>query len=74
MLCLFSAKLSNNEKSKMANRLLSYKPNITEFYKFEKPVLPVVSEKTELLTILKWTTNGLKSILNFGTLIRIFDL
>ena len=36
----------------MANRLLSYKPNMAKFYKLKKPVLPVVSEETELLDLI----------------------
>ena len=62
--CLFTAKLSDNEKSKMANHLLSYKPNIPEFYKLKEHVLPVVSEETELLDLVSPCSFKFFTILN----------
>ena len=48
---LFSDKLSNNEKSRISSRLLTYKSEAPDSYKLEKPKFPLIEEKTELVDI-----------------------
>ena len=48
---LFSEKLSVDEKSRMASRLLTHKASIPQSYKLEKPKFPVIDESTELVDL-----------------------
>ena len=49
---LFSKKLSMEEKSRIACRLLSHQGDIPETYKLEKPKFPLIDEKTELVDLI----------------------
>ena len=52
MFSLFSEKLSTDEKSRVACKLLSMKASTPESYKLEKPRFPVITEKTELVDLI----------------------
>ena len=43
---MFSNKLTMDEKSRVASRLLTHQANIPEEYKLEKPKFPLLDEKT----------------------------
>ena len=45
---LFSNKISIDQKSRMASRMLTYKSSLPKSNKLEKPKFPKVDEKTEL--------------------------
>ena len=49
---MFSNKLSMDEKSRVASRLLTHQANIPEKYKLEKPKFPLIDEKTVLVDLL----------------------
>ena len=49
---LFSKKLSMEEKSRIACRLLTHQADIPETYKLEKPKFPLIDEKTELVDLI----------------------
>ena len=58
MFCLFSEKVSLDEKSRLAGKLLSLQSAIPESYKLEKPKFPMIDEKTKLLDLI--TPNSFK--------------
>ena len=49
---LFSTKLSNDEKSMLACKLLTLEPRKPNSYKLEKPKFPIIDEKTELVDLI----------------------
>ena len=49
---MFSNKLTMDEKSRMASRLLTHQANIPEEYKLVKPKFPLIDEKTVLVDLL----------------------
>ena len=61
---LFSSKLSKDEKSLLACKLLTLKPQKPNSYKLEKPKFPVIDEKTELVDLLTPESFKFFSILN----------
>ena len=52
MFSLVSNKVSTDEKSRMASKLLTLKSTIPSSYKLEKPKFPIVEEKTDLVDLL----------------------
>ena len=52
MFSLFSNKVSTDEKSRMASKLLTLKSSISTSYKLEKPKFPLIEEKTELVDLI----------------------
>ena len=48
---LFSDSVSQDEKSRISSRLLTFKPDAPESYKLEKPKFPTINENTELVDL-----------------------
>ena len=52
MFSLFSEKISNDEKSRLASRLLTQEINIPKSEKLEKPKFPLIDQTTELVDLI----------------------
>ena len=49
---LFSSKVSLEEKSRIASRLLTFQTQAPQDYKLEKPSFPIIEEKTKLVDLM----------------------
>ena len=61
---LFSDKLCNEKKSRIASRMLTYQSSIPKTYKLEKPKFPQIDEKTEVVDLITPQSYKFFTILN----------
>ena len=61
---LFSSKVSEDEKSRIASKLLTYQNKIPETFKLGKPAFPVIDKKTKLVDLVSPLSYRFFKILN----------